>query len=53
MVLDTDTYNEIDDQFALAHTLLSQEWVQLEAIYAAPLDNEKVHRARRRDAKKC
>ncbi|MFW5866207.1 MAG: nucleoside hydrolase, partial [Armatimonadota bacterium] len=23
MVLDTDTYNEIDDQFALAYSLLS------------------------------
>lgn len=25
VVLDTDTYNEIDDQFALAHALLSPE----------------------------
>lgn len=25
MVLDTDTYNEVDDQFALAYALLSPE----------------------------
>ena len=36
MVLDTDTANEIDDQFALAHLLLAPDRVRLEAIYAAP-----------------
>ena len=36
MVLDTDTANEIDDQFALAWALLSQERLTLEAVYAAP-----------------
>jgi len=35
-VLDTDTFNEVDDQFALAHLLLSPEQVDLEAVYAAP-----------------
>jgi purine nucleosidase len=39
MVLDTDTYNEIDDQFALVHTLLSADRVRLEAVYAAPFHN--------------
>jgi len=39
MVLDTDTYNEIDDQFALVHALLSPDRVELEAIYAAPFGN--------------
>jgi inosine-uridine nucleoside N-ribohydrolase len=39
MVLDTDTYNEIDDQFALVHALLSPDRVRLEAIYAAPFHN--------------
>ena len=39
MVLDTDTYNEIDDQFALAYALLSPEQVDVEAIYAAPFSN--------------
>lgn len=36
MVLDTDTFNEIDDQFAVAHALLSPEHMDVEAIYAAP-----------------
>ena len=36
VVLDTDTFNEVDDQFALAHLLLSPEQVDLEAVYAAP-----------------
>lgn len=36
MVLDTDTANEIDDQFAVVHALLSQDSLQLEAIYATP-----------------
>ena len=39
VVLDTDTYNEIDDQYALVHALLSPEQIQLEAIYAAPFHN--------------
>lgn len=40
-VLDTDTYNEIDDQFAVVYTLLSPERLQLEAIYAAPFLNSR------------
>src|SRR3712207_1253712 len=39
MVLDTDTYTEIDDQFALVYALLSHERLDLEAIYAAPFHN--------------
>lgn len=38
-VLDTDTYNEVDDQFALAYALLSPERINLEAVYAAPFHN--------------
>ena len=41
VVLDTDTYNEIDDQFALVHVLLSPERVRLGAIYAAPFHNSR------------
>ncbi|MBT3342303.1 MAG: nucleoside hydrolase [Gemmatimonadetes bacterium] len=41
MVLDTDTYNEIDDQFAVAHALLSPEKLDVEAIYAAPFHNQR------------
>ncbi len=38
-VLDTDTYNEIDDQFALSYMFLSPEKFDLKAIYAAPFFN--------------
>jgi len=41
VVLDTDTYNEVDDQFALAHLLLSPEEVEIEAVYAAPFFNDR------------
>jgi len=41
MVLDTDTYNEIDDQFALAYACLSKEKIKLEAVYAAPFFNNR------------
>ncbi|MBC8008716.1 MAG: nucleoside hydrolase [Burkholderiales bacterium] len=39
VVLDTDTFNEVDDQFALAHLLLSPARISLEAVYAAPFFN--------------
>ncbi len=39
MVIDSDTYNEIDDQFAIAWTLLSDDRIDLQAIYAAPFTN--------------
>ncbi len=38
-VLDTDTYNEIDDQFALAYMLRSTEKINVKGIYAAPFFN--------------
>ena len=41
MVLDTDTYNEIDDQYALSYAFLSKEKIQLEAVYAAPFFNKR------------
>ncbi|MEM9883806.1 MAG: nucleoside hydrolase [Planctomycetota bacterium] len=41
MVLDTDTYNEIDDQFALAYALRSLDRLRVEAVYAAPFRNER------------
>lgn len=40
-VLDTDTYNEIDDQFAVAYALRSSDRIHLEAIYAAPYLNDR------------
>jgi len=39
MVLDTDTFNEIDDQFAVVYALHSPDSVQVEAFYAAPFFN--------------
>ncbi len=38
-VLDTDTYNGIDDQFAIAYAMLSPDAMTVEAIYAAPFVN--------------
>ncbi len=38
-VLDTDTFNEIDDQFALTYALLSPEKISLQAVLAAPFFN--------------
>jgi len=40
MVLDTDTYNEIDDQFALVYALISPE-LDVKAVYAAPFTNSR------------
>ena len=41
MVLDTDTYNEIDDQFALVYALLCPEKLNVEAVYAALFTNDR------------
>ncbi len=41
MVLDTDTYNEIDDQFAVVYSLLSPEKLDVQALYAAPFLNDR------------
>lgn len=41
VVLDTDTYNEIDDQYALSYLLLSPEKLNNLAVYAAPFSNSK------------
>lgn len=40
VVLDTDAYNEIDDQFAIAYLLRSGDKLNTCAIYAAPFKNE-------------
>ena len=39
MVLDSDTYNEVDDQFALCYALLSPQRLNVQATYAAPFLN--------------
>ncbi len=41
VVIDTDTYNEVDDQFAIAYALLSSQHLRVEAVYAAPFTNER------------
>lgn len=41
VVLDTDAYNEIDDQFAISWLLKAEERVHLKALYAAPFHNHK------------
>ena len=40
-VLDTDAYNEIDDQFAIAYMLKSSDKINTKSIYAAPFFNGK------------
>ena len=39
VVLDTDAFNEIDDQFAIAYLIRSTEKMRTKAIYAAPFFN--------------
>lgn len=41
VVLDTDTYNEIDDQYALAYLVCNSDKLRLKGIYAAPFLNAK------------
>lgn len=41
MILDTDTYNEVDDQFALSYAVLSPGKIDLQAVYAAPFKNSR------------
>lgn len=40
MVLDTDAFNEVDDQFAIAYSVLKRDKLRLEAVYAAPFYND-------------
>ena len=39
MVLDTDAYNEIDDQYAISYALCASEKLRIQAFYAAPFFN--------------
>ena len=41
VVIDTDAYNEIDDQFAIAYALRRRDRLNVQAIYAAPFLNER------------
>ncbi|MDO4478559.1 MAG: nucleoside hydrolase [Lachnospiraceae bacterium] len=39
-VIDSDTYNEVDDQFAISYALLSPDKLSVDAIYAAPFSGD-------------
>ena len=41
VVIDSDTFNEIDDQFAIALAMRSPERIHVRALYAAPFFNSK------------
>lgn len=41
VILDTDAYNEIDDQFAISYMLLSPEKLNVRGICAAPFHNQR------------
>ncbi len=41
VIIDSDTYNEIDDQFAISYALRAPEKIRLQALYAAPFTNER------------
>ena len=40
IVIDSDAYNEVDDQFAIAYALRSRDRLNVKAIYAAPFFND-------------
>ena len=39
VVIDSDTYNEVDDQFAISYALMSPERLNVQAVYAAPFSS--------------
>ncbi len=41
VILDTDTFNEVDDQFALAHLMLHGDDFEVQAVHAAPFFNDR------------
>ena len=45
VVIDTDTFNEIDDQYAVAYAILSPDRMDVEAVYAAPFVNDRAKSA--------
>lgn len=40
VILDTDTYNEVDDQYALSYMIKSSDKLNIKALYAAPFFNQ-------------
>ena len=41
IILDTDAYNEVDDQFCIAYCMLAKEKIDLLSINAAPFLNNR------------
>ena len=41
VILDTDTANELDDQFALAWAVLAKDAIDLQAVHVAPFFNDR------------
>lgn len=41
VVIDSDAFNEVDDQFAISYVLASDDKLNLKAIYAAPFLNDR------------
>lgn len=41
VVIDSDAFNEVDDQFAISYALASADKLNLKAIYAAPFLNDR------------
>ncbi|MCL2815491.1 MAG: nucleoside hydrolase [Oscillospiraceae bacterium] len=41
VILDTDAYNEIDDQFAIAYMFANKDKLNIKALYAAPFHNSR------------
>ena len=41
VVLDSDAFNEVDDQFALSYLLLNPQRARVKALYAAPFSNQR------------
>lgn len=43
VIIDTDAYNEADDQFAIAYALKLSEAINIQAFYAAPFINQSTY----------
>lgn len=44
VVIDTDAYNEVDDQFAIAWAVKSPERMEVQAVYAAPFCSKAIQK---------
>ena len=49
-VIDSDTYNEVDDQFAISYALLSPDKLDVQAVYAAPFSSAFFAKLQKKDS---